>query len=174
VNAATDLIPFYPYYVLKDLVGMMLLLGVGTLLVFYYPDLLSHPDNFVPANPYATPAHIVPEWYFLWVYAILRSIPSKLAGVASIGLVFVCLALLPFLHTAPLRSPRFRLLHEWFFWTFVADCLLLSWLGALPVEQPYVIAGQLCAVWFFVYLTVIVPFIGFLENSLLLRAKQMN
>jgi ubiquinol-cytochrome c reductase cytochrome b subunit len=96
VNSATDKIPFYPYYVSKDVVGICLMFFGLSVLVFYYPDLLSHPDNYVPANPYVTPAHIVPEWYLLWPYAILRSIPDKLAGVASLALVFVCLGFLPY------------------------------------------------------------------------------
>jgi ubiquinol-cytochrome c reductase cytochrome b subunit len=166
VNSGTDLIPFYPYYVLKDTVGIFVLGFFASLLVFFYPDLLSHPDNNIPANPYQTPAHIVPEWYFLWVYAILRSIPNKLAGVAAIGLVFVCLCLLPFIHQSPARSAKFRPLHEVFFWTFVADCALLTWLGAQPVEQPYILIGQLAAVYFFLYLLVLTPLFGWLEHQL--------
>jgi ubiquinol-cytochrome c reductase cytochrome b subunit len=166
VNSQTDLIPFYPYYVLKDLVGIFVLAVLAAIVIFYYPDLLSHPDNNIPANPYSTPAHIVPEWYFLWVYAILRSIPNKLAGVAAIGLVFLCLLLLPFINQSPARSAKFRPIHEWLFWTFVADCCLLTWIGAQPVEVPYIIIGQLAAVWFFFYLLILTPLIGWLEHWL--------
>jgi quinol-cytochrome oxidoreductase complex cytochrome b subunit len=103
--------------------------------------------------------------YFLWVYAILRSIPNKLAGVAAIGLVFISLFLLPFLHTSPSRSALFRPIHEFFFWTFIGDCFLLTWIGQQPVEQPYIIIGQLATVWFFLYLLFITPFVGLLEHQ---------
>lgn len=171
VNAQTDLIPFYPYYVIKDVVGLFALAVFGGILVFFYPDSLSHPDNNIPANPYQTPPHIVPEWYFLWVYAILRSIPNKLAGVLAILLVFVSLFLLPFMHLA-VRSPRFRVLHEFFFWLFFADCILLTILGQCPVEEPYILVGQLAAVWFFIHLLLITPTIGWLEHTLALKNVQ--
>jgi len=115
----------------------------------------------------STPAHIVPEWYFLPVYAILRSIPNKLGGVAAIGLVFACLAALPFLNTSPIRSSSFRPLYKRFFWFLVADCVLLGWIGMQPVEDPYVLVGQLASVFFFVYFLVFVPGIGKLESALL-------
>jgi len=127
-----------------------------------------HPDNNIPANPYQTPPHIVPEWYFLWVYAILRSIPNKLAGVLAILLVFVSLLLLPFMNLI-VRSPRFRILHELFFWTFFADCCLLTVIGQRPVEDPYILVGQLATVWFFIYLLVITPTISWFEHSLALK-----
>jgi ubiquinol-cytochrome c reductase cytochrome b subunit len=168
VNAQTDLIPFYPYYVIKDVVGLFALAIFGGILIFFYPDSLSHPDNNIPANPYQTPAHIVPEWYFLWVYAILRSIPNKLAGVLAILLVFVSLFLLPFMHLS-VRSPRFRVLHEFFFWLFFADCILLTILGQCPVEEPYILVGQLAAVWFFIHILLITPTIGWLEHTLALK-----
>jgi ubiquinol-cytochrome c reductase cytochrome b subunit len=166
VNAQTDQIDFYPYYYAKDLVGLCAVGFFAAVLVFFYPDLLSHPDNNIPANPYSTPAHIVPEWYFLWVYAILRSIPNKLAGVAAIALVFVSLFMLPYINKPEIRSARFRLLHEWFFWTFLADCALLTWIGQEPVEQPYIIMGQLATVWFFIYLLIITPGLAWLEAFL--------
>ena len=106
--------------------------------------------------------------YFLWVYAILRSIPNKLAGVAAIGLVFISLFLLPFLHTSPSRSAVFRPIHEFFFWTFIADCFLLTWIGQEPVEQPYIFIGQLATIWFFLYLLFITPSIGLLEHRFIL------
>jgi len=168
VNAQTDLIPFYPYYVLKDLVGLFVLAVFGGILVFFYPDILGHPDNNIPANPYQTPPHIVPEWYFLWVYAILRSIPNKLAGVLAILMVFVSLLLLPFMNLK-IRSPRFRIFHEIFFWTFFADCCLLTVIGQKPVEDPYIVVGQLATVWFFIYLLVITPTISWIEHSLALK-----
>ena len=172
VNAQADLIPFYPYYVLKDLAGFFVLAVFAGFLVFFYPDILGHPDNNIPANPYQTPPHIVPEWYFLWVYAILRSIPNKLAGVLAILLVFVSLLLLPFMNLS-IRSPRFRILHEFFFWTFFADCCLLTVIGQRPVEDPYILVGQLATVWFFVYLLMITPTISWFEHSLALKATKI-
>lgn len=163
VNAQTDQIDFYPYYYAKDLVGLCAVGIFAAILVFFYPDLLSHPDNNIPANPYATPAHIVPEWYFLWVYAILRSIPNKLAGVAAIALVFISLLSLPYIHKPEVRSAHFRLLHEWFYWTFLADFALLTWIGQQPVEQPFILMGQLATVWFFLYLLVLTPGMAMLE-----------
>nr|QYC94437.1 apocytochrome b [Oedogonium sp. 269] len=171
VSAQADQIPFHPYYTSKDAVGIIALGLFASILVFLYPDILSHPDNNIPANPYATPAHIVPEYYFLWVYAILRSIPNKLAGVAAIGLVFISLFLLPFLHTAPSRSAVFRPVHDLFFWTFIADCFLLTWIGQQPVQQPYIFIGQLATVWFFMYLLFITPFVGLLEHQFSLFNK---
>jgi quinol-cytochrome oxidoreductase complex cytochrome b subunit len=174
VPSQADQITFHPYYTSKDAVGVIALGIFAAILVFFYPDLLSHPDNNIPANPYATPAHIVPEWYFLWVYAILRSIPNKLAGVAAIGLVFISLFLLPFLHTSPSRSAIFRPIHELFFWTFIADCFLLTWIGQEPVEQPYILIGQLATVWFFLYLLFLTPFVGLLEHQFSLYNKHIQ
>nr|QYC94352.1 apocytochrome b [Oedogonium sp. 244] len=171
VSAQADQIPFHPYYTSKDAVGIIALGFFAAVLVFFYPDILSHPDNNIPANPYSTPAHIVPEYYFLWVYAILRSIPNKLAGVAAIGLVFISLFLLPFLHMAPSRSAAFRPIHDFFFWTFIADCFLLTWIGQEPVQQPYILIGQLATVWFFMYLLIITPFVGLLEHQFSLYNK---
>ena len=168
--AAMDKVPFYPYFYVKDLLGWMVFALVFSAFVFFAPNDLGHPDNYIPANPMATPAHIVPEWYFLPVYAILRSIPNKLGGVAAIGLVFVCLFALPFLHTSPVRSSSFRPLFKKFYWLLVADCVLLGWIGMQPVEDPYVLVGQIASVFFFVFFLGIVPGLGKLEDALL-RSK---
>ena len=149
IPAQTDLVDFYPYFYVKDLVATLGLAAFAAWLVGFYPEVLGHPDNNIPANPYSTPAHIVPEWYFLWVYAILRSIPNKLAGVAAIGLVFAALALLPYLHKPNCRSPVFRSLHQSFAWALIGDFLLLTYLGHQPVEPPFVFMGQLATVAFF-------------------------
>jgi ubiquinol-cytochrome c reductase cytochrome b subunit len=166
VNAQIDLVDFYPYYTSKDIVGLLIVSVFAVFLVFFYPDILSHPDNNIPANPYSTPAHIQPEWYFLWVYAILRSIPNKRAGVAAVGLVFLSLGLLPYLHKHPVRSAQFRLLQTWLYWTFRADCARLTWIGIMPVEAPYLLMGQLASVWFFLYLLVFLPRSAWLEQKL--------
>lgn len=172
--SAVDKISFYPYFYVKDLVGWVLFAIFFSVFVFYAPNYLGHPDNYIPANPMSTPAHIVPEWYFLPVYAILRSIPNKLGGVAAIALVFLCLFLLPWLNTSPIRSSTFRPIHRKFFWILVADCLLLGWIGQKPVEDPYVFVGQLATVVFFLYFLVVLPGLGFLERELLKRAENLN
>ncbi len=167
VNVSVDKIPFYPYYSSKDLMGVIFL-GIGaSLLVFYYPDILSHPDNQIPANPYQTPSHIVPEWYYLWVYAILRSIPDKLLGVCAILFVFVTLAALPFYHIPGTRSPLFRPIHEVLFFTFLADCVILTAIGSKPVESPYLEIGQLATAYFFFYFWVLLPLTAYLEKKLI-------
>jgi ubiquinol-cytochrome c reductase cytochrome b subunit len=166
-NAAVDRVRFYPYFYVKDLVAWIAFFAFLAFFVYFYPNTMGHPDNYIPANPMSTPAHIVPEWYFLWVYAILRSIPNKLAGVAAIALVFVCLLALPFLHSSPIRSSNFRPLYRKFFWLLTADVLLLSWIGQKPVEDPYILVGQLASVFFFVYFLVFIPFLGKFEHKLL-------
>jgi ubiquinol-cytochrome c reductase cytochrome b subunit len=165
--AGVDKVSFYPYFYVKDLIGWVVFAVFFAVFVFFYPNTLGHPDNYIPANPMSTPAHIVPEWYFLPVYAILRSIPNKLGGVAAIALVFICLFALPFINTSPIRSSSFRPLYKRFFWFLVADCVLLGWIGMQPVEDPYVLVGQVASVFFFVYFIVIVPGLGKLESALL-------
>jgi len=162
-----DKVPFYPYFYLKDLVGWVGFALFFSVFVYFAPNLLGHPDNYIPANPMSTPAHIVPEWYFLPVYAILRSIPNKLGGVAAIALVFIALLALPFLNTSAIRSSSFRPLHKKFFWLLVADCVLLGWIGQQPVEAPYVVIGQLASLFFFFYFFVCIPFLGKFEAKLL-------
>ena len=167
-----DKVPFYPYFYVKDLVGWMIFAFCFSFFVYFYPNLLGHPDNYIPANPMSTPAHIVPEWYFLPVYAILRSIPNKLGGVAAIALVFISLLALPFLNTSQIRSSSFRPIHKKAFWFLVADCLLLGWIGCQPVEAPYVMIGQLASIFFFFYFLICVPFLGKLESALIFYTDQ--
>lgn len=121
----------------------------ATFQVAFYPEALGHPDNNIPANPYSTPAHIVPEWYFLAVYAIQRSIPNKLAGVVVVGLVFAALALLPYMHKPNVRGPVFRLIHQKIVSVLIGDCFQLTWLGSMPVEPPFVLLGQQATRLFF-------------------------
>jgi ubiquinol-cytochrome c reductase cytochrome b subunit len=149
INAQTDLVDFYPYFYVKDLTATLGLAAFAALLVGFYPEVLGHPDNNIPANPYSTPAHIVPEWYFLWVYAILRSIPNKLAGVLAILAVFVALGALPYVHKPSFRGPQFRALHQKLSMALIGDFLLLTYLGHQPVEAPYVFLGQCATVGFF-------------------------
>jgi ubiquinol-cytochrome c reductase cytochrome b subunit len=163
INGQSSTLAFGTYFTSKDLLGILFLALIFSILVFFYPDLLGHPDNLIPANPYSTPQHIVPEWYFLWVYAILRSIPNKAFGVVAIALVFASLFALPFYG---LGGGRFRPITEWLFWTFVADVLLLTWLGGNAITPITSFMGQICTGYLFFYLLVCLPFVGFLESRM--------
>nr|YP_025795.1 apocytochrome b [Tupiella akineta]AAQ18754.1 apocytochrome b [Tupiella akineta] len=169
INSAADKIAFYPYSVAKDLVGFVIFMIVLSVLIFFAPNLLSHPDNYIPANSLVTPLSIMPEWYFLIVYCILRSIPNKTGGVLAIALVFVALLSVPFLAGSPIRSSSFRPLHRKAFYAFVSCCLILSWAGSKPVEQPYIFIGQCATAFFFIYFFILVPLLGRLEYLLLTR-----
>jgi ubiquinol-cytochrome c reductase cytochrome b subunit len=147
-------IDFYPYFYYKDMFGLALLLIIFSYFVFFAPNVLGHPDNYVPANPMVTPAHIVPEWYFLPFYAILRSIPNKLGGVVCMGAALIVLMLLPYLNTSPVRGPMFRPYYRVLFWFFFFDSLLLGWLGQKVVEEPYITVGQLATFFYFFYFFV--------------------
>jgi quinol-cytochrome oxidoreductase complex cytochrome b subunit len=138
-----------------------------SIFLFYFPNLLGHPDNYIPADPMSTPAHIVPEWYFLPFYAILRSIPDKLGGVAAMGGAIVILFFLPFINTSEVRSSTFRPIYRKLFWFIFADFLLLGWIGQEIVETPYVQIGQIATVFYFFYFLVLIPFVGLLETSLI-------
>lgn len=126
-----------------------------------------HPDNYIPANPLVTPAHIQPEWYFLANYAVLRSIPNKLLGVIALFASLLILFILPYVHTCKIRSMQFRPLSKIFFWFFVADFVILTFIGSQPVEEPYVIIGQISTIFYFAYFLIITPLLGILENKLL-------
>ena len=161
-----DKITFYPYFYVKDFMFFWAFIFVFSYFVFLNPNVLGHPDNYIEANPMVTPAHIVPEWYFLPFYAILRSIPDKLGGVvAMVGAILINLAL-PILNTSNIRSSFFRPLHKVIFWLFVANFLLLGWLGQCPVEDPYIGLGQFCTLFYFGYYLVILPGLGLLERTL--------
>jgi len=163
-ESKSDVISFYPYFYVKDLFGFSIFLVLFIYFVMFEPNVLGHPDNYVQANPMVTPAHIVPEWYFLPFYAILRSIPDKLGGVVCMGLALVVLILLPFLNTSNVRSPLFRAYYRKIFWLFFFNSLILGWIGQKVVEDPYVIIGQLATLFYFLYFFVLVPLSGILEN----------
>jgi len=141
--------------------------------VFYFPNSLGHPDNYIPADPMVTPAHIVPEWYFLPFYAILRSIPDKLGGVTAMVGALLILLLIPFTNTSEIRSTTFRPIFKIFYWLLVADFLILGWIGQKPVKDAYVITGQIATVYYFLFFLVLIPLTGFLE-TLLMSNKNLD
>nr|QNE85581.1 cytochrome b [Pegomya bicolor] len=151
LNSNIDKIPFHPYFTYKDIVGFMIMLMILILLVLISPNLLGDPDNFIPANPLVTPVHIQPEWYFLFAYAILRSIPNKLGGVIALVLSIAILAILPFYHLSKFRGIQFYPINQMMFWMMVVTVILLTWIGARPVEDPYVITGQILTIIYFLY-----------------------
>jgi ubiquinol-cytochrome c reductase cytochrome b/c1 subunit len=159
-----DTIPFHPYYTVKDSFGLAIFLIVYTWFVFYDPNFLLNPDNSIPANPGVTPSHIVPEWYLLPYYAILRAIPNKLLGVlAMFGSIFI-LVLLPWLDRSPVRSARFRPVLRPFFWLLVADCVLLTFAGGRPPEGTWLVMSRLGTAYYFLHFLVVLPLVGWLER----------
>jgi ubiquinol-cytochrome c reductase cytochrome b subunit len=173
VDTTTDKMPFYPYCYVKDLFVFISFAVFFSFVVYFYPNVLGHSDNYIPANPLVTPAHIVPEWYFLPFYAILRSIPDKLGGVvAMVGAILILLTI-PFTQSSEIRSSTFRPLFKILFWVFIADFLILGWIGQNVVEYPFVEIGQVATVFYFAYFLIIIPFFGYFE-SFLLRMKVEN
>ncbi|MCC7284156.1 MAG: cytochrome b/b6 [Acetobacteraceae bacterium] len=161
-----DTIPFHPYYTIKDTVGLGVYAIVFALLVFFVPNYLGHPDNYIPANPLVTPPHIVPEWYFLPYYAILRAVPDKLGGVLLMFGSIMVLFVLPWLDTSPVRSLRFRPMMKPFFFVFLVVCLVLGYCGAKPPEGIWVVLARIGTAYYFLYFLVILPVLGKLERPL--------
>nr|YP_010693072.1 cytochrome b [Dacus axanus]WCB98253.1 cytochrome b [Dacus axanus] len=151
LNSNIDKIPFHPYFTFSDIVGFIAMITAMLLLTLMNPYLLGDPDNFIPANPLVTPVHIQPEWYFLFAYAILRSIPNKLGGVIALVLSIAILAILPFYHLSKFRGIQFYPMNKILFWIMVVTVILLTWIGARPVEEPYVLLGQILTVIYFLY-----------------------
>jgi len=182
VQVPRDTVSFHPYFTAKDSVGLVAFLLFFAAVVFFDPNRFGEPDNYIKANPLQTPAHIVPEWYFLPFYAILRAVPdnfiggwltswmgftlvsAKLAGViVTFGSIFV-LFLLPWLDRSKVRSARYRPIHNGFFWLFVVDCFFLGWVGANPAEGIFIVIGQICTIWYFAHFLVFVPLVSMFER----------
>jgi quinol-cytochrome oxidoreductase complex cytochrome b subunit len=160
-----DTVPFTPYATVKDGFMMACFCILFAWFVFYMPNYLGHADNYIPANPAVTPAHIVPEWYYLPFYAILRAIPDKLLGVCALIGSIAILAFLPWLDTSKVKSARYRPLYRQFFWLFVITCIGLGWLGSKPAEGLYVIAARLLTAYYFGYFIVVLPLLGIFEKT---------
>ncbi len=178
-----DVVPFHPYYTIKDMFGLGVFLIIFALFIFFAPNYMGHPDNYIPANSLSTPAHIVPEWYFLPFYAILRAVPdnfiggwttewlgfiiveAKLAGVLAMFGAIAVLFILPWLDRSPVRSSRFRPMYKWFFWIFAIDCLVLGYMGALPAEGIYIIIGRVATVYYFAHFLLVIPLLAKFEKT---------
>nr|YP_009971706.1 cytochrome b [Palaestes abruptus]QNG56286.1 cytochrome b [Palaestes abruptus]QNG56416.1 cytochrome b [Palaestes abruptus] len=154
LNSNIDKMPFHPYFSFKDLIGFIIMLMLLTMLNLSNPYFLSDPDNFIPANPLVTPVHIQPEWYFLFAYAILRSIPNKLGGVVALVMSIAILYSLPFTYLKKFKSNQFYPLNKFLFWTFTCLIILLTWIGAQPVENPYILIGQILTIMYFLYFLI--------------------
>jgi len=166
IKSGKDAVPFTPHATIKDLFAAAVFLVAVAWWVFYLPNYLGHADNYIPANPAVTPSHIVPEWYFLPFYAILRAIPDKLGGVIAMFGSIVVLAFLPWLDTSKVRSTAYRPTYKQFFWLFVAVCVLLGWLGSKPAEGYYVLLARICTLYYFAHFIIVLPLIGLFEKPL--------
>nr|AFK28575.1 cytochrome b [Hynobius yiwuensis]AFK28576.1 cytochrome b [Hynobius yiwuensis]AFK28584.1 cytochrome b [Hynobius yiwuensis]AFK28585.1 cytochrome b [Hynobius yiwuensis] len=162
-----DKVPFHPYFSYKDALGFLIMLIMLFTLSLLSPNLLGDPDNFTPANPLVTPPHIQPEWYFLFAYAILRSIPNKLGGVLALLASILILMLIPMIHTSKQRSLTFRPMTQLLFWLMVSNTLILTWIGGQPVENPFIEIGQAASTLYFSLFLIIMPLIGWWENKLI-------
>ena len=160
-----DTISFHPYYTMKDMVGIAVFLLLLAVAVFFFPNAMGHPDNYIPANPLQTPAHIVPEWYFLPFYAILRAVPDKLGGVLLMFGAIAVLFILPWLDRSPVRSARFRPLFRIFFWLLLIDAVVLGYLGGKPAEGIYVVLSRIATAWYFLHFLVILPLLSVFETT---------
>nr|AKQ53276.1 cytochrome b [Tenthredo tienmushana] len=165
-NSNLDKIPFHPYFSFKDLIGFIITMILLISLVLMSPNLLGDPDNFIPANSLITPPHIKPEWYFLFAYAILRSIPNKLGGVIALIMSILILMILPFFHFKNFKSMMFYPLNQIMFWILISNIILLTWIGASTVESPFIVIGQILTLTYFMYF-MLNPFINKMWDNIL-------
>ena len=165
-DTGVDDIPFYPYFVSKDLFAFSVYLLVFATFVFYFPNVLNHPDNCIPADPLQTPAHVVPEWYFLPYYAILRSIPHKAGGIIAMLGSLLVLLIIPFTNTSDVRNTTYRPLFKIFFWLFIADFVILTWVGQKPVKDYFILTGQIATFYYFLFFIILIPVVGKVESAL--------
>lgn len=161
-----EMIPFHPYYTVKDFFGFGIYFLIFAYFIFYDPNSLGHPDNYIPANPLVTPAHIVPEWYFLPFYAILRAVPTKLGGVVLMFGSIILLFFLPWLDRSKVRSATYRPIYKWAFWVFVIDCLVLGYVGGMPAEEPYITISRVAATYYFFHFLVLLPILAKYEKPI--------
>ncbi len=164
IKSGKDAVPFTPYATIKDVFAVCVFMILFSWFLFFQPNFLGHADNYIPANPAVTPAHIVPEWYFLPFYAILRAVPSKLGGVILMFSAVIILAFAPWLDTSRIRSCNYRPIYRQFFWVFIGVTLLLGWLGSQPPEGGYVIASQVCTAYYFAHFLLVMPLCGLFET----------
>lgn len=169
LNPNSDKIPFHIYFTAKDAYGFILLFILLSLIVFFGPNILGDPENFIKANPLVTPIHIMPEWYFLFAYAILRAIPNKLGGVLALIFSILVLLIIPFIHTSKLKGLTFRPIGKFFYWMFAANFILLTWIGSKPVENPFILIGQISSIFYFSYFLILIPTLGIIENKLMFK-----
>ena len=160
-------IPFYPYYYVKDLFGLFVLLFVFSIFIYFFPNVLGHPDNYIMADPMKTPLHIVPEWYFLPFYAILRSIPDKAGGVIAMGSSLIVLYLIPFINSSEIRSTAFRPFYKFFYWALVVSFIILGWVGQMAVDYPFTEIGIIAMIYYFAFFLIVIPFLGKIELKLI-------
>jgi ubiquinol-cytochrome c reductase cytochrome b subunit len=173
VKSTRDTVPFHPYYTMKDLFAMVLFMIPFAWFIFFAPDILGHPDNYIQANSQVTPAHIVPEWYLLPFYTILRAIDfnvlfinSQLGGVIAMALSMIALLVVPWLDTAKVRSGLFRPLFKWFYLLFLINFIGLTYLGAQPAEGIYVVLAKVCTAYYFIHFFVVLPVLSRIEKPL--------
>jgi len=164
IKTASDSVPMAPYAVMKDAFGLSVFMVVFLWFVFFLPDALGHPDNYIEANPLSTPPHIVPEWYFLPFYAILRAIPNKLMGVVAMFSSIILLCFVPWLDTSRVRSAKYRPVYKWFFWLLVISVVALGYLGSKPAEGVYIAWARVFTAYYFLHFLIVMPIVGVLET----------
>ena len=160
-----DTVPFHPYITMKDIFALLIFLIIFCGFVFFSPNILGHPDNYIPANPMATPSHIVPEWYLLPFYAILRSVPDKLGGVILLFASLFILVGLPWLDRSKVKSAIFRPIYKWFFWLLVLDVMVLGYMGAAPAEGTYLLIARVATAYYFLHFLVVLPVLSSVEKT---------